>query len=509
MEIFLIKFNIGSKFSYSDQLIKAIKENFHYDLSDKNLNNIFILMTNLDGTLSRKIKRGELFEWRIQVKGDFIKSNRFQNLIPYLFLNKKLENLLYDFQKEGVRWLLNNPSRILADDMGLGKTIQSLDAIQKLFFEQKILNCFIFCPKSLIYNWQIEIKKWLPLFEISIFRDVETKSNVSNFNFSNSHNICIISYSEAYKVKDLLDKNDIVVDLLIADEAHKLRNETSQLNNLIGKIKRNRTWLLTGTPLERDSKDIKNILTLLYPKKALAFSQLQDISLKSNLKQNSLRRLKKDVLHELPETSKHLITLEMSDTQKELYEKTLKDMGNVSGKERISFISQLVQVAAGLDQIDSCKYERAIEIVKDCIQNSEKVIIFSTYNIILKTFQKKLNQNNIKSLLFTGELDQNLRNFNLNKFKTEKDIYVLNVNSNVGSEGLTLVEASNVIFLNEWWNPSSNRQAEDRVNRIGQKRHSDFFILRSKNTIDDNIGYILDHKTKIEKSFVDELISSF
>ena len=265
----------------------------------------------------------------------------------------------------------------------------------------------------------------------------------------------------------------------------------------------------TGTPLERDSKDIRNILTLLYPKKALAFSQLEDISLKSNLKQNSLRRLKRDVLNELPETSKHLITLEMTNEQTKLYERALKDMAKASGKDRISFISNLVQVAAGYDLLDSCKYERALEIVKDCIQNSEKIIIFSSYNTVLKHFKKKLNLNNIQCLLFTGELDQNTRNTNLNKFKSNKDISVLNVNSNVGSEGLTLVEASNVIFLNEWWNPSSNRQAEDRVNRIGQKKHSDFYILRARNTIDDNIGHILDHKTELEKNFVDELISSF
>ena len=86
------------------------------------------------------------------------------------------------------------------------------------------------------------------MFEVSLFRNVEKKSTVSNFNFSKSYNIFVISYSEVPKVVDLIKQNEIEVDLLIADEAHKLRNETSQLNNFIGKIKRNRTWFY-GNPI--------------------------------------------------------------------------------------------------------------------------------------------------------------------------------------------------------------------------------------------------------------------
>ena len=111
-------------------------------------------------------------------------------------------------------------------------------------------------------------------------------------------------------------------------------------------------------------------------------------------------------------------------------------------------------------------------------------------------------------MLFTGELNVEERNKNLKIFKSNKEYNVLLINSNVGSEGLTLTEASNVIFLNEWWNPSSNRQAEDRVNRIGQTLPVNFYILRSDNTIDENIGRILETKTKLESNFVDQLLST-
>ena len=111
METLTIIFSIGSKFSYSQDVLKVFEKEYYCDLSEQNLNNIFVLMTNFDGTLARKIKRGETFEWKIQFSDNQIKSSRFQSLLPYLFLSKKLEKVLYDFQKDGVNWLLNDDSR--------------------------------------------------------------------------------------------------------------------------------------------------------------------------------------------------------------------------------------------------------------------------------------------------------------------------------------------------------------------------------------------------------------
>ena len=509
MESFNINFTIGSEIEYPNNILGLLEKNFYCDLSQQNLNNIFMLMTSLDGTLSRRVKRGNTFSWKINFTETTVTSNRFQSYLPYIFLSKHLEKILYSFQKEGVNWLLNSHNRILADDMGLGKTLQTIHAIQRLYFEKKLNILVIFCPKSLLFNWEVELKKWAPLLQVKSFRDDLSEDKSIILQHLKGNNIHLISYSEANRFCKIVEEEDLKVDLLVADEAHKLRNDTSKLNRLIETINRERTWLLTGTPLERDTKDIKNILTLLEPKKAKAFSESEDIILRSNLRQNSLRRMKSQVLNELPKSSKKIIILEMTDQQSELYYHTLKLMGAAKGKDRISFISKLVQVAAGDLLLDSCKYNRAIEIIQNCIDNNEKVIVFSGYNNVLKTFQRKLNSHAIKNYIYTGELDAQARDNNLHKFKSENDAFVLNINSNVGSEGLTLTEANNVIFLNEWWNPSSNRQAEDRVNRIGQQNHTFFYVLRSFKTIDENIGMILDTKTNIEKDFTEQLLSTF
>lgn len=212
MDFFYIRFAIGSEIKFPKTLLKRISKNFDFDLSQKNLNNVFMLMTSLDGTLSRKVKRGEIFEWKINISENSITANRFESFLPYIFLSKQLENILYPFQKEGVDWLLNSHNRILADDMGLGKTLQTIYGLQKLYFEEKLNIVVIFCPKSLLFNWEIELKKWSPLLKVRSFRD----DLLGNKNFILQHlkgyNVHLISYSEANKFCKIVKDEDLKVD---------------------------------------------------------------------------------------------------------------------------------------------------------------------------------------------------------------------------------------------------------------------------------------------------------
>ena len=132
-------------------------------------------MIKADGTLSRKLKRGEDFEWKIEADGISFQSRRFSNLLPYIFMDKRLDNKLYAFQKEGINWLLKKKNRILADDMGLGKTLQTIAAFKNLIFTEKHNLIVIFSPKSLSLNWLFEIKKWTPLIQAQLFKDIVNK----------------------------------------------------------------------------------------------------------------------------------------------------------------------------------------------------------------------------------------------------------------------------------------------------------------------------------------------
>ena len=140
------------------------------------------------------------------------------------------------------------------------------------------------------------------------------------------------------------------------------------------------------------------------------------------------------------------------------------------------------------------------------LEKDNKVIIFSRFNKILDLMCKSLSINNLHHEKINGEIDKDERERRLKTFKDSENTNVLVLNIAIGSEGLNLTEANVVIFLNEWWNPSTNRQAEDRVNRIGQHKDVEIHILRSLKTIDINLEKILTNKNILEKEYLDLLL---
>lgn len=482
-------------------------QDFLWDFTDKNIESIFEKIIDIDGTVARKINRDGSLKWDIDLTEYPHISNRFRCLIPHVCRSQNLESVLYPFQKEGREWLLQSPTRILADDMGLGKSIQSIAAIEEIIFSEKLDNILVISPNTLVTNWELEFRKWCPLLSFfsltSVYVDDEnfTKNKIKN------NNVIITTYSSLNKLLLTLGDEYTEFDLIVADEAHKLRNNTSKINRAFRSIARKKTWLLTGTPLERDEEDIKNILVCLEPNSASAFDQRGDnIIFKSNLSEVSLRRLKRDVLKDLPAVQRVPELLEMSSSQKSHYQGVLKEMQRAPSEERIGFLSKLSYSAIVAEDGSSCKFDRAIEICEVAKETNKKVIIFSNFNGALRLLSKRLSHQKIGSSLLTGEVEKQARDRHISRFKTDDKITSLLCNSSIGSEGLTLTEASIVVFLNEWWNPSSNRQAEDRVNRIGQMENVLIYILRSKNTIDDNLASILEGKVDLEKEFLDRLV---
>jgi len=163
-------------------------------------------------------------------------------------------------------------------------------------------------------------------------------------------------------------------------------------------------------------------------------------------------------------------------------------------------------VASASNTGQSNKIKKAVELVNLHIEKDNKVIIFSRFNKILDLMCKSLSINNLQHEKINGEIDKDERERRLKTFKDSENTNVLVLNIAIGSEGLNLTEANVVIFLNEWWNPSTNRQAEDRVNRIGQHKDVEIHILRSLKTIDINLEKILTNKNILEKEYLDLLL---
>ena len=462
---------------------------------------------NADPTILRSLNRGSEFKWTIKQTNEGLTTQRLKQFVAPFIFPDKIVNRLYAYQKKGVAWLLSHPVRILADDMGLGKTVQVYAGLQQLFHAGDVSKALLFAPNSLLRNWQKEAKSWAPNLVIGVADSKALSEKSELARKIESCNLLLAPYSIAKQLADTFHELSVTFDLMVCDEAHKLRKMESLANLAVSSIPTKRKWLVTGTPLERDEQDIANILAILEPKKFRSGQLKEKSILHSALGRLSLRREKKDVLGDLPSVTRHTHEIELLPAQRENYKKTMAAVAQMAPHERISNITKLSIATGTTINDENAKLEKMISIISDAETKSEKTIVFSNFNEILLDANRFLKRNAIKAMLYNGQLDEQERFRILELFSRKTEISVLLLNSRIGSEGLTLTNANNVIFLNEWWNPSSNRQAEDRVNRIGQQKEVHIHILRAANTIDMRIANILQNKSHLESEFLAELTS--
>ena len=474
-----------------------------YDVekNPESLNRIRDILQQSDTGFATSLKNGREVQWNFGIDDGHVFVRRFKKFLPLIMRDHRTDSYLYEYQKKGVEWLRSMDACVLADDMGLGKTFQVIKACELELFHNKVQTIFVFCPISLVKNWRFELSKWLPSSNCSEFQKGALKEQILNVTF------LIIPYPQMENFIKELGANYPENTISIFDEAHKLRNHSAKVSKFSRSIKSTKKWLLTGTPLERDTKDIETILTILNPGLMVAKLLSDKFLLKTRFKNLTLRRTKKDVLKDLPDVRRHVHYVELDEAQTKNYNGLVRKYRKTKGKEKIGILTELMMAATFAPNGSSTKIDKAFEICKQQIQKENKTIIFSKFNDVLETIAQKLTKSGVKNQLVYGKLLKDERNSRILKFQTEADCKVLVINLAVGSEGLTLIEANNVIFVNEAWNPSMNRQAEDRVNRLGQQKEVNVHIIRSLSTIDINLEKILKNKYQLETEYIDELIN--
>ena len=223
-----------------------------------------------------------------------------------------------------------------------------------------------------------------------------------------------------------------------------------------------------------------------------------------------LRRNKNQVLSELPEVIEVDVPIDLSLEQRKLYDEIWSKRSNISKKSGSFFgvLSKLRAICDGTQEYTkNSKVIKAYEIVEKILSKNEKVIIFSYYIEPLKAMENLLIGKKIKCVTILGEDEIEVREKNIQEFKNENTDILL-ASSKVASEGLNLTESNNVIFLNRWWNPSSNNQARDRVNRLGQDKIVNIFNIYCKETIEERVVEILNEKTELYEKMIDGLIDN-
>jgi SNF2 family DNA or RNA helicase len=406
---------------------------------------------------------------------------------------------LFPFQVRGVEFLKSATKRILADDMGLGKSLQAIAAVGDLIRAGEIGPVLIVCPKTLVFNWQGELNRWDPDLAVNVLLPKRSAAReIWAARFGKCH-VTITSYDHLRESADYIPKQ---MDLVVADEAHRLRNLGSQVSRAFANLNSHRMWFLSGTPVERDAEDLASLLSIVEPTRfSASHARLQPAVLRNMASKYVLRRSKSDVLADLPEHVEIVEKIPMLAPQIAAYREA-QSLANVNYLEKFSMLRAICDYEP--QSGTSAKLERVVEILSDIRAAGEKAVVFSFWVEPLDELLRRLK------VLSWGEIRQVRAEYDpirrareIEAFKGEGSILL--ASGRIGAEGLTLTEANHVLFINRWWNPSANAQAVDRVRRIGQKRQTFSYFFVAAGTIEERVSALLQDKVMTFDALVEQL----
>lgn len=423
-----------------------------------------------------------------------------------------LQRVLRGYQKSGIAWIkmLQNYglNGILADEMGLGKTIQALALVASTAPDRRSI---VICPKTLLYNWAAEIEKFHTNISYAIVEG--SKEHRENVLKSPNIRLFLIGYSMVLSELEMLRKMDF--EWIVLDEAQNIKNVSAQRTSAIKKLSGKHRLALSGTPIENNVTELWSIMDFLMPgylgtlprfKKKYAQSEDDDEArdgLHRQVLPFLLRRVKKDVLLELPDKQEQIAWAPMNPLQEKLYLQILDDVKRKlmpNSDEEMSYVhilaalTKLRQVCnhphlANPDILAkpelSAKLELLLELVQDAIAGGHKILVFSQFVQMLKIIRGVFDEMGIKYSYLDGQTKN--RAGAVQSFEEDEDIRVFLISLRTGGTGLNLTAADTVILYDPWWNPMVENQAIDRAHRIGQTKKVQVYKLITKNSVEEKI----------------------
>ena len=499
------------------------KNNNYLDLKDKTVIRILNILDSLDISddnitidknkmlyINESLKnQGTAFDKGEETIKELDKglSNRQQREVPD-DLNAKLRN----YQVEGFNWLNEianlKVGGILADEMGLGKTIQ----IIAFLLSQKGKKSIVITPTSLIYNWRDEFNKFAPSLNVGIIHaDKKSRSVMMEKEFD----VIVTTYGlikndyEYYKEKEF--------DFCIIDEAQNIKNSKAQNTKYVKAIKASCRIALSGTPMENNLMELWSIFDYIMPGYLLSEAKFKEKYLKEDMydelkeliKPFILRRLKKDVIDELPDKIEKKFMVEMEKNQKAVYQSYIKEVRQklYSGEDNkitvFSYLTKLRQLCLDPSLIlddyvgRSAKIEASLNILNMAIAENRKVLIFSQFTSVLQKLGDELSEKNIGYLYLDGSTKANKRVEMVKEFNESEELKIFLISLKAGGTGLNLTSSDLVLHFDPWWNPAIEDQATDRAHRIGQQNIVEVIKLIAKDSVEENIIRLQEDKREL------------
>lgn len=511
-----------------------LKNNSFVDLQDRKVVEFFNLLDNLSADNNIKGNKIRVHRNRSMYINDAIGENNMafiegKGIVSHISsklrsidevnyeLPSDLNATLRDYQITGFKWLKTLSyyefGGILADEMGLGKTLQTI----AFLLSEKGKKSIVVTPTSLIYNWKSEFESFAPTLNVVILHGTKDE-RTSIFNKLDQYDIILTTYGTLRNDFELYEK--MIFDYCIIDEGQNIKNPVSQSSEAVKDVNAKVKFALTGTPIENNLIELWSLFDYIMPGYLFSKSKFQEKfagkgsnieNLKRLIQPFILRRLKKEVMLELPSKIEKKFFVEMKDEQKIVYSKFIDEIKeNMDNKELakdkitvFSYLTKLRQLCLDPSVIiddyigGSGKVDMALNLIEEYINDGHKILLFSQFTSVLDSLKKGLDNNGIEYFYLDGSTKAMDRVKMVNSFNegNRKNIFLISLKA--GGTGLNLTSADIVIHFDPWWNPAIEDQATDRAHRFGQKNVVEVLKLIAKGTIEEKILKLQESKKEM------------
>ena len=447
---------------------------------------------------------------------------------------ESLKSVMREYQRTGYKWLRTLEQAgfggILADDMGLGKTLQVIAVLLAAKEAGRTESSLVVTPASLVYNWGEEMKRFAPELRVGIISGTqeERQQKLSDYQ---EYDVLITSYD--LLKRDVAFYEDKQFAYQIIDEAQYIKNHTTAAAKAVKVIKSKVRFALTGTPIENRLSELWSIFDYLMPGYLYGYDTFRsefvapivkfaDQESLERLKRMTspfiLRRLKENVLKDLPDKLEESYYVKLEGEQQKLYDAQVLHMKQqVAMQDAEEFRQNKLQILSELMKIrqiccdpslcfenykgESSKLEACLELLKSAIEGGHRILLFSQFTSMLAILEHKLTESGIEYFTITGSVNKERRLQLVQEFN-QGNVPVFLISLKAGGVGLNLTGADVVIHYDPWWNLAVQNQATDRAHRIGQTKKVVVYKLIAKDSIEEKIQKLQEEKKSLSEQVI-------
>jgi SNF2 family DNA or RNA helicase len=406
----------------------------------------------------------------------------------------------YPYQIQGIAFLMPRHAALLADEMGLGKTAQVLIALRLLFHGGLIRRALIVCPKPLVINWTRELRLWAEDLPFEVING-DTKTRHAAWRVSNCP-LKLVNYELLTRDASVATDEQLRFDVVVLDEAQRIKTHESKTAQVVRGLHRDRSWAMTGTPIENKTDDLVNIFAFVDAGRIPADTPAK--CLPQLTRDCILRRTKEEVATHMPPKVIRDAYLELTPAQRDAYVLAEKEgvvrlnaLGDTISVQHVFELVMRLKQICNFDPLtgQSAKLEQLVADLAEVADSGRKAIIFSQWVEPLDRIARALAP--FGPLLYHGRVPQAERQPTLDRFKKDPGKHVLLMSYGTGSVGLNLQFTNYVFLFDRWWNPAVEDQAINRAHRLGQQ--ATVFVTRfiTPGTIESRIAEVLEKKRQL------------